>query len=451
MSIKLPSSLQNTLPKSLPLDWAQLELAHQDPPSISIRVNPKKATNKFEQAESIPWCTLGKYLDQRPSFTYDPLFHAGTYYVQEASSMFLEYALRQYIDFSSRLDVLDLCAAPGGKSTHIASLISEESLLISNEVIGTRVNILAENVLKWGYSNMWISNSDPIHFAKLPNQFDVLLLDAPCSGSGLFRKIPDYIDAWNYDLVALCAQRQKRILHDVYPSVSQNGIIVYMTCSLSKEENEDMLDYFMGEFALETCKINMDQTFGVIETESELSHAFGYRFFPHLTRGEGFFLALLRKKDGAEKNTIESKKSTPKSFLDVSKFMQEERMFNFLQNENLIAMQIAHKEIFDLLQKKIKIVKKGILMGKPLQKELLPSHELALYYCNTYQEHRIDLNLEQAISYLKKEALEISLPAKGWYLVCYEGFSIGWLKNIGNRINNYYPSNYRILGKKILH
>ena len=281
MNTKLPVSLKLTLPESLHIDWQALEDAHALPPINSVRMNPKKRTAQFDQEAMIPWCKQGRYLHIRPSFTFDPLFHAGTYYVQEASSMFLETALMQHIDFNVNLKVLDLCASPGGKSTHIASLLNEQSLLISNEVIGTRVNMLCENMTKWGYDNTWVTNNDPIQFKKVPSFFDMMLVDAPCSGSGLFRKMPDYCQTWNPELVNLCAQRQKRILNDAYDALAKNGLLVYMTCSLSQDENEDMLDYIMQTFDVTTCKIQIDETWGIMETQSEKMHAFGYRFFPH--------------------------------------------------------------------------------------------------------------------------------------------------------------------------
>jgi 16S rRNA C967 or C1407 C5-methylase (RsmB/RsmF family)/NOL1/NOP2/fmu family ribosome biogenesis protein len=450
LNTKLPVSLKLTLPESLHIDWQALEDAHALPPINSVRMNPKKRTAQFDQEAMIPWCKQGRYLHIRPSFTFDPLFHAGTYYVQEASSMFLETALMQHIDFNVNLKVLDLCASPGGKSTHIASLLNEQSLLISNEVIGTRVNMLCENMTKWGYDNTWVTNNDPIQFKKVPSFFDMMLVDAPCSGSGLFRKMPDYCQTWNPELVNLCAQRQKRILNDAYDALAKNGLLVYMTCSLSQDENEDMLDYIMQTFDVTTCKIQIDETWGIMETQSEKMHAFGYRFFPHLVKGEGFFLALFQKNDGATFAMADIKSHKVKKNFDVSKYINDAKMFVMPQHENLIAIQEIHKHYLDYLQTKLKIVKKGILIGKLLPKEIIPTHELALYEKCVFNDHIIDLDLKNAIAYLKKETFEHSMIAKGWYLVTFEGFALGWLKNIGNRINNYYPSNDRILSKNPL-
>ncbi len=450
MTTKLPHSLRDTLPGSYPVDWEALEMAHHLQPVNSIRINPRKYTRQFDNEENVKWCKYGKYLHKRPSFTYDPLFHAGTYYVQEASSMFLEHALEQVADLKKDLTVLDLCAAPGGKSTHIASLITEKSLLISNEIIGTRVNILAENITKWGYDNTWVSHNDPVHFSRIPGFFDVMLVDAPCSGSGLFRKMPDYCNSWNTDLVNLCVQRQQRILHDVYSALAQNGLMVYMTCSFCKSENEEILDFLLSEFDMESCRVSLNPDMGVIETQSEIHKAFGYRFFPHLLRGEGFFLAVLRKRDGEEKRIFENKTAKQSKTYDTSRFIASANYFTFLQNENLIAIQQVHKEMYQYLSEKIKLVRKGVLLGKQLPNEIIPSHELALYEKCVFDENTVSLDLKNAVSYLKKENIEVQLSKKGWYLVIYEGFALGWLKNIGNRINNYYPSNYRILSQNIL-
>ena len=203
-------------------------------PVVSVRINPEKITAApFGGAEKIPWSSTGYYLPERPSFTLDPLLHAGAYYVQEASSMFLEQCLRQTTDLSSPLKVLDLCAAPGGKSTLIQSFISNESLLVSNEVIKTRVAVLVENLSKWGNENVIATNNDPRDFARLNGFFDVLVIDAPCSGSGLFRRDPDAISEWSVAAVETCSMRQQRILSDSYACLKQNGILIYSTCSYS--------------------------------------------------------------------------------------------------------------------------------------------------------------------------------------------------------------------------
>src|SRR5215203_4807606 len=254
----------------------------------SIRINSSKTAmvnaersvegnihhSAFTIHSSVPWSSYGYYLSERPSFTFDPLFHAGCYYVQEASSMFLEQALKQSVDLSQPLRVLDLCAAPGGKSTHLLSLISKESLLVSNEVIRSRANIVNDNIAKWGCSNVIVTNNDPREFQRLKNYFNVIVVDAPCSGSGLFRRNPEAIEEWSEQNVALCSQRQQRILADVLPALKNGGVLIYSTCSYSTEEDEEICSWLVNELKVNSERLKFKNEWRVIETEQ------GYRFWP---------------------------------------------------------------------------------------------------------------------------------------------------------------------------
>lgn len=235
--MQLPEQLLKSMESVKGFDKEAFDKVHQSGEQVtSIRVNPAKRTEIKSQNSKIPWADAGFYLEQRPSFTFDPLFHAGTYYVQEASSMFLEQALKQTVDLSQSIKVLDLCASPGGKSTHIQSLISKDSLLVSNDVIRSRANVLKDNIIKWGCENVVVTNNDPKDFSKLENYFDMIVVDAPCSGSGLFRRDPVAIDEWSENNVQLCSQRQQRILADVWPALKKDGILIYSTCSYSKKK-----------------------------------------------------------------------------------------------------------------------------------------------------------------------------------------------------------------------
>ncbi|MBZ0099994.1 MAG: RsmB/NOP family class I SAM-dependent RNA methyltransferase, partial [Taibaiella sp.] len=227
--------------------------------------------------------------------TTDPLYHAGAYYVQEASSMFLSQVIQQLIPERNNLRVLDLCAAPGGKSTLIASLLEKDSLLISNEVIRTRASILEENITRWGYMNTWVTSNDPKDFSKLKGYFDIIVVDAPCSGSGLFRKDERALDEWSEANVQLCAQRQQRILADVWPALKENGILMYATCSYSPQEDEEILDWLGDDFEVASLPVQLSEEWGVVETTSAKHQFKGYRFFPHKVQGEGFFIAAVRK------------------------------------------------------------------------------------------------------------------------------------------------------------
>ncbi len=283
---------------------------------VSIRLNPMKLlpapvdglNSRGSTGRKIPWSSFGYYLDERPSFTFDPLFHAGQYYVQEASSMFLEQVLRQTTDLSRPLKVLDLCAAPGGKSTLIQSLISAESLLVSNEVIRARAAILEENMVKWGGANVVITQNDPRDFQRMENYFDVLVVDAPCSGSGLFRREPEAIGEWSLDNVRLCSQRQQRILADCWPALKQGGLLIYSTCSYSRQEDEDILDWLIPAFGAESLPLALKNEWNIVETVSKKG-GYGYRFYPDKLEGEGLFIAAIRKNDGGEFALPRGKKS----------------------------------------------------------------------------------------------------------------------------------------------
>ena len=431
--------------------------SHEYPTPISVRINPFKKTEQCPSAgeawnseEKIQWCDNGKYLPERPSFTLDPLFHAGCYYVQEASSMFLEQALKQTCDLSADLKILDLCAAPGGKSTLISSLISENSMLVSNEVIKTRVNVLSENLIKWGTANTYVTNNDPADFARIPGFFDVIVIDAPCSGSGLFRKDPDAIKEWSEANVNLCSQRQQRILADVFPALKENGIIIYSTCSYSKQENEDVLDWMVEEFLVSSCELKVEEKWGVVETISDKHKMNGYRFYPDKVKGEGFFIAVMKKT--TSENSIGKRKETLLSISKREIGMLEgwvsgvSNLFCFKNNESVYAIPNSHRDYYEDLSKNLYIKKAGICIGELMRNELIPDHQLAMSLMKNKNIPSIEIDKKTALNYLRKETISVKGNI-GWNLINYEGHSLGWAKLMPNRMNNYYPKEWRILIK----
>ena len=227
-------------------DYGKLVTSLNSEQPVSIRLNPMKPFAFRFGERAVPWCGSGFYLQGRPTFTFDPLFHAGCYYVQEASSMFVEQALRRYVG-KEPVVMLDLCAAPGGKSTHLRSLLPEDSLLVANEVIRNRSQILAENLTKWGHPDVVVSNSDPSDFARLEEFFDVILTDVPCSGEGMFRKDPVAVSEWSPENVEICWQRQRRIISDIWPCLKPGGILIYSTCTYNTKENEDKIRWISVE------------------------------------------------------------------------------------------------------------------------------------------------------------------------------------------------------------
>jgi NOL1/NOP2/sun family putative RNA methylase len=416
----------------------------------SIRLNPFKSstTNLINR---IPWCNQGYYLAERPSFTLDPTFHSGAYYVQEASSMFLEQALQQTVDLSTSIKVLDLCAAPGGKSTLIQSLLTSDSLLVSNEVIKTRVNVLAENITKWGASNVVVTNNDPNHFNKLPNYFDVIVIDAPCSGSGLFKKDATAINEWSENNVALCSQRQQRILADVFNSLKKGGVLIYSTCSYSKQENEDVLDWVGEQFAVSSLQLKVGDNWEIVETQSDKYKNFGYRFYPDKVKGEGFFIAIFKKeneiseKASSTKNKIE--KPTAKEIDVVKKYIKENVDLSFIKlNDDIVALPNSVYNELNTLQS-LYIKKAGVKLGVVIKGELIPHHEFALSNLINNDFFKLELDKETALHYLRKQEIAIESQHRGWALVCFENLPLGWVKLLPNRINNYYPKEWRILNK----
>ncbi len=441
-----PSAFAHRMQTQLKDEWQSFVEAHQLTSPTSIRINPKKCLSK--EFEKIPWTDFGYYLNERPSFTFDPLFHSGTYYVQEASSMFLEQAIKQTVDLSQPLRVLDLCAAPGGKSTHLLSLINDQSLLVTNETIRSRATILAENVCKWGNINAVVTNNDPEDFQRLNGFFDVIVIDAPCSGEGLFRKDKDAMNEWSEENAGLCSSRQQRIVNQIWPALKQNGVLIYSTCTYNPKENEENLSQLVAEGKAESLKLNVDSSLGVEETQVE--NIFGYHFYPHKTKGEGFFISVLQKKDEQFEITAHHKKifdHPPKKIIDrLSSWFTNPETIEFALHDELI-LALPKKYLFDitLLSKALRIIQKGTAIAIAKHDKLIPEHAFALSnQINVENFPSIELSHEQAITYLRKDVLNLNSDQTGFTLLKYQGTPIGWVNHLGNRSNNLYPSNWRI-------
>jgi len=453
----LPIELLHSLQGIKGFDEAAFIAAHaQEHQITSIRLNPSKPSNLAYSnllfGEKIPWSTNGYYLQERPSFTVDPQFHAGAYYVQEASSMFLETVLKKTVDLNASIKVLDLCAAPGGKSTLIQSLISKNSFLVSNEVIKTRVNILAENITKWGAVNVVVTNNDPKDFQRLSNYFDVIVVDAPCSGSGLFRKDNEAISEWSMDNVALCSQRQQRILADVISALKPGGVLIYSTCSYSEVENEDIADWLTKENAFESCRIDVQQNWGIVETEK--NDVFGYRFYPDKIKGEGFFIAAFKKNEDAHEQKLKQKPISQKSTVLKSQFEYLSKWTNpnveidfFNWKNEVIALPNILLQEMATLQSALYIKKIGVNIGSVIRNELIPSHELAVSTILSPDVESIHLNLEDALQFLRHQHFDINNQTSGWKFIVYNELPLGLIKVMPNRFNNYYPREWRILNK----
>jgi len=428
--------------------------AEADSPT-SIRLNPFKPSS-IKSSSPVPWCAEGYYLDTRPSFTFDPLFHAGCYYVQEASSMFIGHILHHiYKENEDSIKVLDLCAAPGGKSTLISSVLKSGDLLVANEIIKTRVPVLGDNLTRWGTSNTIVTNNDPKDFSRLKGFFDTILVDAPCSGSGMFRKDPAAMEEWSEGNVNLCHQRQERILADVYPALKEDGHLIYSTCSYSMAENEDILDWLCTEFDLESIRIPVNGDWGIVESQSAQKQAWGYRFYPDKVKGEGLFAACLRKKEntGELSNTKykEQQKANYKEIDLVKPYINEpDNYYYFKVNDDWLAIDKVHKENLATLSQYLYLKKSGVRMGKLAGRDLIPDHELALsLIINKDCFLQTELTRQQAIQYLQRgDISDLDTTDKGWSLMTFEGHALGWAKLLPNRINNYYPKEIRIFSQQ---
>lgn len=445
--ISLPQHVFDNAP-----DWNEdaYVMAHQQAPPVSVRLNPLKPAPVFTEAQEVPWSTNGLYLPERPSFTLDPLFHGGAYYVQEASSMFVEQAFQQHVQRNQPLKVLDLCAAPGGKSTLLASLLQAEDLLVSNEVIQTRAAILVENMTRWGQMNTWVTNNDPKDFGRAAGFFDAMLVDAPCSGSGLWRKDEQAIEEWSESNVQLCSERQQRILADALPALKKDGVLIYATCSYSVAENERIVDWLVSEMNMTALRVDCNADWGVTETQSPQHKAWAYRFYPWKTKGEGFFLAVLRKNEGLVTDNLyqANSKQKAKAKQDAALQQQMQAYFNtdieLFQHQDIIyAVHPGHKTHIEALRGAFYIKKAGTAMGTML-KELVPEHDLALSVHLSTGVPRITLSRDEALHYLKKESVRTSDGYKGWHVATYEGVGLGWGKWMPNRMNNYLPKHSRI-------
>jgi 16S rRNA C967 or C1407 C5-methylase (RsmB/RsmF family) len=358
----------------------------EEEPPVSIRVNPRKMEDgrwKIDDGTPVPWCRNGYYLKKRPNFTMDPLLHAGCYYVQEAASMFLDEVLRQLCIMHYEL-CIDMCAAPGGKSTLLRSVLPEDCVLYSNEPIRNRANILLENVTKWGYKNHIVTNNYPKDYRKSKLRFDFILCDVPCSGEGMFRKDEATIREWSPQNVEKCWQLQREIVDDAWACLHPGGLLIYSTCTFNTKENEENIRYFLEQYDdMEVVPIDIKPEWNITGSLLEGFHEAVYRFIPGITRSEGLFMCVLKKK--------------------------------------------------------------GSLSPRPLQRERELKKVLEPPFLLEGDGERLNLPYQQAIAYLRGEALVLpEQTPRGMVEVSFMGHPLGQMKNIGTRANNLYPKEWRI-------
>jgi 16S rRNA C967 or C1407 C5-methylase (RsmB/RsmF family)/NOL1/NOP2/fmu family ribosome biogenesis protein len=417
----------------------------------SIRLNPLKVDeppSSLQVAGNVSWCDTGYYLQQRPAFTFDPVFHGGAYYVQDASSMFLDYVVKQLYPNEPPQHVLDLCGAPGGKSTLLAAALPN-SFIVSNEVIKSRVTILAENISKWGSENVVVTNNDPKDFHRLQGFFDLMVVDAPCSGSGLFRKDPAAIEEWSEANVQLCSMRQQRILADTIKVLRQDGFLVYSTCSYSKAENEDICDWIVDQFHLTPVVIAIGKSWGIVQTYSDKHKAAGYRFYPGKVKGEGLFMACFQQQNAVDEYYHDPAKLTlvsKKEYELLQAYLQHPPQYQLVQGKEFaVACPVRWADEFSIVQNTLGVRKSGVAVGSIKGKDIVPHHELALSNMVNDDIYKLVVSESDALKYLRRQDFQVDDSYRGWALVTYNKIKLGWVKVLPNRVNNYYPTNWRIL------
>ncbi|MDI1232888.1 MAG: rRNA methyltransferase [bacterium] len=432
----LPIEFKERMQQQLgPIAFEAFEHSLNEVTPVSIRLNPNKYKKELT-LEKVAWCEQGYYLDTRPLFVSDPLWHAGAYYVQEASSMALEQAFKQIRkQNNSQLSLLDLCAAPGGKSTHIASLLNEDDVLVSNEVIRTRVPVLNENLSKWGYPNIIITNSDSKDFENCGELFDVILVDAPCSGEGLFRKDENAINEWSVANAEMCSLRQKRILDQITNCLKPGGFIIYSTCTYNPNENELQV------------KSLCEKGFQPIPFEFNGKAAAMHQCYPHLVKGEGFFIALLQKTEKQNDANNSEKHNPLKRIKDDSSFrpfITHEANF-ILFRDHIVALSDHTYNLLEQIQNKLTIYSVGTRVCEKNDKLVIPSDYLPFSSIFNASNFEIKaLEMAEAIRYLGKNALPNQSNNKGYVCLQFDGVNIGLGKLAGNRINNLFPNEWRL-------
>ena len=453
--IQLPAAFESQMIDLLgEKEFVEFKKAIDLPSKTSVRFNEAKLSVKDWIKTPIPWSENGYFLDNRPSFTLDPSIHAGAYYVQEASSMFIDHILKS-IGIPQGI-YLDLAAAPGGKSTLLSSYLGEDGLLVANEVIQSRAQILKENIVKWGLGNTIVTNNDPEHFTPLEGFFDMVLVDAPCSGEGMFRKDPEARNEWSLDHVALCELRQKRIMDQAGSLVKGGGYLIYSTCTFNEKENEDMIRFLTSEFSYEPVRIALDPGWKVRETEvdSDGKIFFGYRFFPHLVNGEGFFITVLQRSEDAyiqePKRAKDFKHLYLKEIWDRDS-AELDRELGFEESGKYYTLNDSYFRIskdwnlhFQKISQHLSLKYFGVELGKKQKTSWIPNHEWALSLLPKNDFPKQELTESEAVEFLRKNDFEIKDLPIGWVLMTYQHLPLGWIKNLGNRINNYYPKEWRI-------
>ncbi len=454
MSRMLPPEFEERLRCDLPQAEAVLAALREGVPSVSVRAVPRKGFVAPATAERVPWCAGGIYLSERPLFAGDAAWHAGNYYVQEASSMSVERVLRavieQFMPGRRDLRLLDACAAPGGKSLAAISAMPEGAFLVSNEPEGVRAAALAENIGRFGCADVAVTRADARAFAAMPEAFDIIIADMPCSGEGMMRKEDVAVSQWSTALTERCSALQRSIADSLWRTLRPGGVMIYSTCTFARCEDEDNIRYMIDSYGAGPVNLDLGDFDGVISSAGVAA----YRFMPGMVRGEGFFVAALRKPGADVSSPYPRPRRLPKPAASAAEVAA--RLFPALTDSHIATgsdvFELVPKAHFDLVEalghlKAPRALRMGLPLGSLRGRDVAPAHEAALATALAADSvPRMDIDAAGAAAYLRGEAVS-EVPAtlpKGYVLVCHDGMPLGWAKNIGRRANNLYPERSRL-------
>ena len=450
----LPVAFTERMRKQLGAEEAESLFAALDGVSpVAVRLNPAKCgdVGVWSDGKDIAWSKNGRKLKERPSFTLDTAFHAGAYYVQEAASQFIDHIIAGEELRGKR--VLDMCAAPGGKTTIYSTAVGVEGLVVANEYVRTRANILADNVRKWGMGNVLVTNNAPEHIAQFEGWFDVVAVDAPCSGEGMFRKEEVAREDWSEEAVKMCVARQMSIVREAWQSLKEGGLFIYSTCTFNDEEDEGVLKAFieeMGDVFESSKSVDVDDAWGVVRGKVGAFQTF--RFFPHKSDSEGLFVAVARKTESTTQRTPKARKKVMQdvdktSRKELSRWLQEPDNYTFAMVADMIyAYRTEQFKAVQALSEGLTAIYSGVAMGQLFKGRLKPDWALSQYVGLERDAVAVEeLDEARALDYLRKKDIAVGDMAEGINLVTHEGRSLGFVKRVGARCNNLYPNSLKIM------
>ena len=418
---------------------------------ISVRLNPYK-WHGGEYGTAVPWCEWGRYLDTRPQFTTEIPFVAGAYYVQEAGSQFIAHILKTEGIEGGK--IIDMCAAPGGKTTLYSAIVGDRGLVLANEYVRNRANVLADNVRKWGLGNVVVANNDPQHIAAFEQWADVVAVDAPCSGEGMFRKDEVARSEWTAQSVDMCAARQMDILRQAWKSLKAGGLLIYSTCTFNTTEDEGILEQMTSEWGEEiepSTEIAVSDNWGV--ECIKVGDFQGFRFFPHRVKSEGFFVAVARKRADVGGRSVVPKPrkkimtDAPREAIkELSRWVVNPDTLRFaVVAESYYAYPLEYFETIRSLANNLTVIYSGVEMGQIFKGKLKPEWSLSqsVWY-NRDVVPSVELGREEALDYLRKKDVSAGVFVEGINLVSSDGYALGFVKRVGNRVNNGYPNSLKI-------